>query len=110
MGLTLIRKDESATFVLKLNLLKIYIMKWISVFLIPYFLMGQLYDSKIVPENAIHYFGLGYFPTSWQTNLFMNDAYASNELKQRIEFNTLSNALRMNYVGTEKMLEQFKIR
>ena len=108
MGLTLIRKDESATFVLKLNLLKIYIMKWISVFLIPSFLMGQLYDSKIVPENAIHYFGLGYFPTSWQTNLFMNDAYASNELKQRIEFNTLSNALRMNYVGTDKMLEQFK--
>ena len=70
--------------------------------------MGQLYDSQAVPENAIHYFGLGYFPTSWQTNLFMNDAYASSELKERIEFSTLSNALRMNYIGTEKMLEQFK--
>ena len=70
--------------------------------------MGQLYDSQMVPENAVHYFGLGYFPSSWQTNLFLNDAYASNELKQRIEFSTLSNALRLNYVGTEKMLSQFK--
>ena len=70
--------------------------------------MGQLYDSQMVPENAVHYFGLGYFPSSWQTNLFLNDAYASSELKQRIEFSTLSNALRLNYVGTEKMLSQFK--
>ncbi|MDB4160057.1 hypothetical protein N9592_03525, partial [Flavobacteriaceae bacterium] len=88
--------------------MKILRIKWTIVFLFPAFLMGQLYDSQMVPENAVHYFGLGYFPSSWQTNLFLNDAYASNELKQRIEFSTLSNALRLNYVGTEKMLSQFK--
>ncbi|MDO7576677.1 MAG: hypothetical protein MUQ86_07245, partial [Flavobacteriaceae bacterium] len=88
--------------------MKILRIKWTIVFLFPACLMGQLYDSQMVPENAVHYFGLGYFPSSWQTNLFLNDAYASNELKQRIEFSTLSNALRLNYVGTEKMLSQFK--
>lgn len=108
MSLTLVRSHESATFVMMFKLLKVYRIKWTFVLLLPSFLVGQLYDSQTVPENAIHYFGLGYFPSSWQANLFMNDAYVSNELKQRIEFSTLSNALRLNYVGTEKMLEQFK--
>ena len=90
-------------------MIKIYRIQWIFVCMIPSLLVGQLYDSQTIPENATHFFGMGYFPTSWQTNLFLQDAYTSSELKQDIEFGVLSNALRLNYVGTEKMLSQYKM-
>lgn len=109
MSFALIRCHESSTFAIMLNMLKIYRIQWIFVCMIPSLLVGQLYDSQTIPENATHFFGMGYFPTSWQTNLFLQDAYASSELKQDIEFGVLSNALRLNYVGTEKMLSQYKM-
>ena len=80
----------------------------IVLLLLPTLLAGQLYDSQRLPENADHFFGLGYFPASWQSNVFFEDAFASRKIQQKVDFNILSNALRLNYVGAEKMLVQFK--
>lgn len=74
----------------------------------PLFLWCQIYDSRYVNENGIHLFGLNYFPTSWQSNILFGDAYHDNNLNKLIEFNTISNALRLNFIDAEKMLKQFR--
>ena len=77
-------------------------------FLLPLFVWGQLYHSQGADDLAARYFGLGYFPASWQASVFADDAYASAEEQQQNQFNLLSNALRLNYSAAEKMLMQFK--
>jgi len=88
--------------------IKIFRITKIVLLFLPALLAGQLYDSQRIPENGNHFFGLGYFPASWQSNIFFEDAFASREIEQKVDFNILSNALRLNYVGAEKMLVQFK--
>ena len=88
--------------------IKIFRITKIVLLFLPALLTGQLYDSQRFPENGNHFFGLGYFPASWQSNIFFEDAFASKDIEQKIDFNILSNALRLNYVGSEKMLVQFK--
>jgi tetratricopeptide (TPR) repeat protein len=74
----------------------------------PVFLWSQLYHSYGVDDLASRYFGLEYFPASWQASVFADDAYASLDEKKQNQFNLLSNALRLNYSAAEKMLMQFK--
>ena len=88
--------------------IKIFRVTRIVLLFLPALLAGQLYDSQRLPENGNHFFGLGYFPASWQSNIFFEDAFASKKIQQKVDFNILSNALRLNYVGAEKMLVQFK--
>jgi len=79
-----------------------------TTFLSPLFLWSQLYLSQGFDDLAARYFGLGYFPASWQASVFADDAYFSAEEQQQNQFNLLSNALRLNYSAAEKMLMQFK--
>ena len=74
----------------------------------PFLLWCQLYDYHHVNENGKHFFGLNYFPASWQSNVLFGDAYNDDDLNKSIEFNTISNALRLNFIDAEKMLEQFR--
>ena len=69
---------------------------------------SQLYHSKSADNLAIRYFGLSYYPASWQASVFSDDAYLSSSEHQQNQFNLLSNALRLNYSAAEKMLMQFK--
>ncbi|MEK9613827.1 MAG: tetratricopeptide repeat protein [Flavobacteriaceae bacterium] len=78
------------------------------VLLLPLILLGQLYDSQTIDQNGIHYFGLGYFPASWQSGILKSDAYAETDAVQRTKFNILSSSLRLNFSGSEKMLSQFR--
>ena len=72
------------------------------------FIHGQLYNKMHHAELSSHYFGLDYFPASWQSSIFEEDFYRSDKHQQQVEFNKLSNALRLNYSGAEKILNQFK--
>ena len=78
--------------------IKIFRVTRIVLLFLPALLASQLYDSQKLPENGNHFFGLGYFPASWQSNIFFEDAFASREIEQKVDFNILSNALRLNYV------------
>ena len=57
---------------------------------------------------AKRYFGLGYYPASWQASVFAEDHYMNAEAQQDNQFTSLSNALRLNYNAAEEMLNQFK--
>ena len=69
---------------------------------------SQLYDNSLNTELSSHFFGLNYFPASWQSSIFEEDIYSVASLQEKVEFNKLSNSLRLNYSGAEKMLYQFK--
>lgn len=84
----------------------IFILLLVALF--PLIILGQLYHSLSTDDLAIRYFGLGYYPASWQASIFADDAYVSYEVQQQNQFNLLSNALRLNYSAAEKMLMQFK--
>ncbi|MFZ9075335.1 MAG: tetratricopeptide repeat protein [Flavobacteriaceae bacterium] len=84
-----------------------FLIGWYFVFL-PVFLKAQLYNQDHSTELTNHFFGLDYFPTSWQSSVFEEDVYSTAAIQEKVEFNTLSNALRLNYSGAEKMLEQYK--
>ncbi|MFQ3341679.1 MAG: tetratricopeptide (TPR) repeat protein, partial [Flavobacteriaceae bacterium] len=99
---------ESSTFKGMIYLVKRFCIARVFFLLLPTLLTGQLYDSQRLPENGNHYFSLGYFPASWQSNVFFEDAYIPKEIQQKVDFNILSNALRLNYLGAEKMLAKFK--
>ena len=71
-------------------------------------LHGQIYNSAKINELSNHFFGLDYFPASWQGSVFEDEFYSSKFYKENVEFNKLSNVLRLNYTGTEKMLSQYK--
>lgn len=77
--------------------------------ILPVFTWSQLYHSQGVEDLAQRYFGLGYFPASWQSSVFAEDIYATVQDHQDNQFRLLSNALRLNYNSAEKMLTQFKI-
>lgn len=89
-----------------------YLKNWIFgfyvVLLFPVVAWSQLYHSDSTDDLARRYFGLGYYPASWQASVFADDAYNSAVVKQQNQFNLLSNALRLNYSAAEKMLMQFK--
>ncbi len=74
----------------------------------PFLLQGQLFNDSKKTELSDHFFGLSYFPASWQSSVFEEDLYTSRSYQQEVQFNKLSNALRLNYSGAEKMLVQFK--
>lgn len=78
------------------------------LFLFPFFLWSQLYHSQGVEDLAKRYFGLGYYPASWQASVFAEDHYVNAEAQQDNQFTSLSNALRLNYNAAEEMLNQFK--
>ena len=80
----------------------------IYLLFLPFLLQGQLFNDSKKTELSDHFFGLGYFPTSWQSSVFEEDLYTSRSYQQEVQFNKLSNALRLNYSGAEKMLVQFK--
>jgi tetratricopeptide (TPR) repeat protein len=80
----------------------------LSALLLPVFIWGQLYHSGSSDDLASRYFGLGYYPASWQASIFAGDVYVSAKEQQQSQFNLLSNALRLNYSAAEKMLVQFK--
>lgn len=90
-------------FPLKNNALALFL----TLFL-PVVLLGQLYHSQSTDNLASRYFGLGYYPASWQASVFAGDVYASSEEQRQNQFNLLSNALRLNFSAAEKMLMQFK--
>jgi len=76
--------------------------------LLPMMVSGQLYHSQGSSELAIRFFGLEYYPASWQASVFADDQYNGFYKEQENQFNLLSNALRLNYSAAEKMLLQFK--
>jgi len=84
-----------------------FLVGWYLAFF-PVFLSAQLYNQKHSTELSNHFFGLDYFPTSWQFSVFEEDFHTANSFQEKVGFNTLSNALRLNYSGAEKMLEQYK--
>lgn len=76
--------------------------------LLPMMVSGQLYHSQGSSELAFRFFGLEYYPASWQASVFADDQYSGFYKEQENQFNLLSNALRLNYSAAEKMLLQFK--
>ena len=80
----------------------------IGILFLPKKLHGQIYNNTKINELSNHFFGLDYFPASWQGSIFEDEFYSSKFYKKNVEFNKLSNALRLNYSGTEKMLSQYK--
>lgn len=81
---------------------------FLYVTLIPCVLTAQLYNNQNFTELSSHLFGLSYYPTAWQYSIFEEDIYTNVSIKEKVAFNKLSNALRLNYSGAEKMLSQFK--
>ena len=81
---------------------------FLYVTLIPYLLLAQLYNNKNFTELSSHFFGLNYYHTAWQSSIFEEDVYNNFSIREKVTFNKLSNALRLNYSGAEKMLSQFK--
>ena len=71
-------------------------------------IQSQLYNDQLNSELSSHFFGLEYFTASWQASIFEEDFYLPHLAKQKIEFSKLSNSLRLNYTGAEKMLTQHK--
>ena len=87
---------------------KFLFIRWFVTLFVPLLATSQLYDNPNYLEITNHFFVLDYFPTSWQSSVFEYDYFASKSKKQKTEFNILSNALRLNYSGAEKMLNRFK--
>jgi tetratricopeptide (TPR) repeat protein len=81
---------------------------WMGTLFLPTMLQSQIYNNSKKTELSDHLFGLDYFPASWQTSVFEEEFYSPKFYKENVQFNKLSNALRLNYSGTEKMLSQFK--
>ena len=81
---------------------------WIGTLFIPFLLQSQIYNNSKKTELSDHLFGLDYFPASWQASIFEEEFYSPKFYKENVQFNKLSNALLLNYSGTEKMLSQFK--
>lgn len=81
---------------------------FLYVTLIPFVLTAQLYNNQNFTELSSHFFGLAYYPSAWQSSIFEEDIYTNVSIKEKVAFNKLSNALRLNYSGAEKMLGQFK--
>ena len=81
---------------------------FLYVTLIPFVLKAQLYNNQNFTELSSHFFGLAYYPSAWQSSIFEEDIYTNVSIKEKVAFNKLSNALRLNYSGAEKMLGQFK--
>ena len=81
---------------------------FLYVTLIPFVLKAQLYNNQNFTELSSHFFGLAYYPSAWQSSIFEEDVYTNVSIKEKVAFNKLSNALRLNYSGAEKMLGQFK--
>ena len=81
---------------------------FLFVTFLPYVLTCQLYDNQNFTELSSHFFGLSYYPTAWQSSIFEEDIHTNVSIKEKVAFNKLSNALRLNYSGAEKMLSQFK--
>ena len=81
---------------------------WIGTLFIPFLLQSQIYNNSKKTELSDHLFGLDYFPASWQASVFEEEFYSPKFYKENVQFNKLSNALLLNYSGTEKMLSQFK--
>ena len=52
---------------------------------------SQLYDNSLNTELSSHFFGLNYFPASWQSSIFEEDIYSVASLQEKVEFNKLSN-------------------
>ncbi len=84
------------------------IIYFFGIFIFPLMAYSQIYNNLKKTELSNHFFGLAYFPASWQNSIFEEEFYSSKIHKENIEFNKLSNALRLNYSGTDKMLNQFK--
>ena len=82
--------------------------QWFWMIFFPVLIQAQLYNNPQKTELSNHFFGLDYFPASWQSSVFEEDFEALPFQQQNVEFNKLSNALRLNYCGAEKMLSQFK--
>ncbi len=80
----------------------------ICLLIFPFSLQGQLFNDSKKTELSDHFFGLSYFPAAWQSSVFEEDLYTSSSHQKDVQFNKLSNALRLNYSGAEKMLSQFK--
>ena len=81
---------------------------WMGTLFIPFLLQSQIYNNSKKTELSDHLFGLDYFPASWQSSVFEEEFYSHKSYKENVQFNKLSNALLLNYSGTEKMLSQFK--
>jgi len=71
-------------------------------------IQSQIYNDQLNLELPSHFFGLDYFTASWQASIFEEDFYLSNLDQEKIEFSKLSNSLRLNYSGAEKMLSLYK--
>ena len=89
------------------------VVKWNRIFgillvFIPLHLVAQIYDSSTFLDRGQHYFGTGYYPASWQASILETSIYDTPDAFRKKQFNTLSNALRLNLSGAEKMLTQFK--
>ena len=87
---------------------RILIFYFIGMLTFPLITHSQIYNNLNKAELSNHLFGLSYFPASWQNSIFEEEFYSSKFHKENVEFNKLSNALRLNYSGTDKMLNQFK--
>ncbi len=90
------------------KVIKYFYYFFVGVLFIPTLLQSQIYNNFKKAELSNHFFGLGYFPASWQSSVFEEEFYSPKFFKEKVQFNKLSNALRLNYSGTEKMLRQFK--
>ena len=71
-------------------------------------IQSQIYNDQLNLELPSHFFGLDYFTASWQASVFEEDFYLPNLDQEKIEFSKLSNSLRLNYSGAEKMLTLYK--
>jgi tetratricopeptide (TPR) repeat protein len=80
----------------------------ILIVFIPLNLHAQIYDSSTFLDRGQHYFGAGYYHASWQASILETSIYETPNTFRKKQFNTLSNALRLNLSGAEKMLTLFK--
>ena len=71
-------------------------------------IQSQIYNDQLNLELPSHFFGLDYFTASWQASVFEEDFYLPHLAQEKIEFSKLTNSLRLNYSGAEKMLSLYK--
>lgn len=88
---------------------KILFFRFLPIFF-PLILGAQLYDNALFLERGQQYFGMGNYPASWQAALFETDFDNTADQNRALQFKILSNALRLNLSGAEKMLAQFKTK
>ena len=57
----------------------------IGILFLPIKLHGQIFNNTKINELSNHFFGLDYFPASWQGSIFEDEFYSSKFYKKNVE-------------------------